>query len=216
MKRLTLLMCMALFWLNASATEKPEYFIYLAGPEVFLPEAVAAGKAAKQRIAAISKAHNWPFELVGLYPLDNEIPDFKPDVDTGLRIYQANIDLMDKADVIAANMVRFRGPSMDVGTAFEMGYMAGLNKPVFAYYEATPFYGEPEKAGLYKDRVKTFYTVSATDAHTDIHGQTIEDFGMSDNLMMIGAMQTANGQVADNFDAVIGQIAKYLLVQKKP
>ena len=105
------------------AETKPVYHVYLAGPEVFLPEPVKAGEDKKDLIKRLNEQHDWPFRLVGLYPLDNEIPDFGPDRETGWRIYRANIALMDKAHVIAANMVRFRGPSMDVGTAFEMGYM---------------------------------------------------------------------------------------------
>lgn len=194
-----------------SYADKPVYTIYLAGPEVFLPEPVAAGEAKKARIKQLVENHDWPFELTGLYPLDNEIADFKPDYDTGIRIYRANIALMDEADFIAANMVRFRGPSMDVGTAFEMGYMRGLGKPVFAYYESKPFYGTDEQPGIYADRVAKHYPVSPSNAHRDIHGQAIEDFNMSDNLMMIGALHSGNGDIAADFDSLIQQIAEYLL-----
>ena len=114
---------------NTDASSKPVYKIYLAGPEVFLPDPIGAGVAKKAIINDLNESHDWPFTLVGLYPMDNEIEDFAPNFKTGMRIYHANIDLMNKADYITANMVRFRGPSMDVGTAFEMGYMRGLNKP---------------------------------------------------------------------------------------
>lgn len=171
----------------ALSDDLPVFYIYLAGPEVFLPEPVAAGDLAKQRIQQLNEANDWPFILKGLYPLDNEIENFAPDFATGMRIYEANIALMDKADFIAANMVRFRGPSMDVGTAFEMGYMAGLNKPVFAYYDAEPFYGQPEAPGLYMNRVSKYYPMS-DDPGIDAEGQSVENFDMSDNLMMIGAI----------------------------
>lgn len=193
------------------AQEKPVYLIYLAGPEVFLPDAIETGIAKKQRIEALSESHDWPFELAGLYPLDNEIPDFAPNFETGIRIFDANIDLMDRADFIAANMVRFRGPSMDVGTAFEMGYMLGLDKPVFGYYEAEPFYGESEAPGLLTERVVQYYQVDPENPEVDIHGQTIENFEMADNLMMIGALESGAGEIAPTFDAVIMQIANYLL-----
>jgi len=193
----------------------PTYKVYLAGPEVFLPDPVAAGAKKKAMIEQLQKKHNWPFKLVGLYPIDNEIPEFAADVKTGLRIYYANIDLMNDADFVTANMVRFRGPSMDVGTAFEMGYMRGLNKPVFAYYDAMPFYGKAEIAGIYKDRVAKHYPVSSSDPHKDVHGQSIEDFQMADNLMMVGALDTANGSIASDFENVIMQIAEYLISQEK-
>lgn len=192
----------------------PIYRVYLAGPEVFLPEPVAAGEHKKALIERLNKSQNWPFRLQGLYPMDNEIPDFAPNYTTGLAIYAANIELMDRADFITANMVRFRGPSMDVGTAFEMGYMAGLAKPVFAYYDAEPFYGSRETPGMYKDRVLKHYPVVDSGA-TDVHGQSIEDFQMADNLMMIGALQTGAGTIAYSFEAAILQIAEHILSQQR-
>lgn len=189
---------------------KPKYFIYLAGPEVFLPDPIGAGEAKKAKIAELNQAHDWPFTLVGLYPMDNEIEDFKPDFKTGMVIYKANIDLMQKANFVTANMVRFRGPSMDVGTAFEMGYMRGLNKPVFAYYDAKPFYGADEEPGIYADRVKKLYPVSEDKHGTDAFGQTIEDFQMADNLMMVGALESGSGDIATSFEQAVLQIADYL------
>ena len=192
-------------------TGKPVYYVYLAGPEVFLPEPIAAGVAKKARVAALSRAAGWPFELAGLYPLDNEIPDFRPDFDTGMRIYRANIDLMDRACAVAANMVRFRGPSMDVGTAFEMGYMRGCGKPVFAYYDAAPFYGREEAPGRYVDRVRAHCPMSPHDARVDADGQSVDDFEMADNLMMIGALESGAGAIAADFDRAVMQVAESLL-----
>ena len=193
---------------------KPVHYVYLAGPEVFLPEPVAAGVEKKARIAAISRANDWPFELVGLYPLDNGIPDLEPDFDTGMRIYHANIDLMNRAYAVAANMVRFRGPSMDVGTAFEMGYMRGLGKPVFAYYDAVPFYGREERPGTYIERVRNYCSVSTHDGRVDADGHAIDDFQMADNLMMVGALGSGAGSIAEDFEQAIEQIAESLLRQE--
>ena len=191
----------------------PVHYIYLAGPEVFLPAPVAAGEEKKARIAELCRHNDWPFELIGLYPLDAEIPDFKSDFGTGIRIYHANVEFMDRAYAVAANMVRFRGPSMDVGTAFEMGYMRGLGKPVFAYYDAAPFYGKEETPGLFVDRVRRYYSVSDHGPRTDADGQSIEDFQMADNLMMIGALESGAGVIADGFDQAVMQIAQSLLAR---
>ncbi len=195
---------------NALHITKPEYYVYLAGPEVFLPDPISAGDIKKATIAELNNKHDWPFILIGLYPMDNEIENFKPDFDTGMAIYKANIDLMQKANFVTANMVRFRGPSMDVGTAFEMGYMRGLNKPVFAYYDAKPFYGEHEKPGVYAERVKKFYPVSKDKPNTDAFGQSIEEFQMADNLMMVGALESGSGNIASSFEQAIIQIAEHL------
>ncbi|WP_317933523.1 nucleoside 2-deoxyribosyltransferase [Halioxenophilus sp. WMMB6] len=195
------------------AEEKPTYYIYLAGPEVFLSEPVAAGAEKKQMIEAMNSQYDWPFRLEGLYPLDNEIPDFKPDYPTGIRIYQANIAQMNKAHFILANMVRFRGPSMDVGTAFEMGYASGLGKPVFAYYEAKPFYGAEEEPGVYNERVVSFFKLKPG-ANVDPDGISIESFAMSDNLMMIGALDASGATINASFEETILAIADYLKSQR--
>lgn len=195
--------------------EKPVYYIYLAGPEVFLPEPIKAGDDKKATIKRLNKHHKWPFTLVGLYPMDNDIANFAHDRKTGLAIYRANIELMDKADYITANMVRFRGPSMDVGTAFEMGYMRGLKKPVFAYYDALPFYGKDEAPGRYQERVATHYHVHKDDAYTDIHGQSIERFDMADNLMMIGALDDTDTTIQSTFEEAIKGVAQHIMAKNK-
>jgi len=203
-----------LLFSTKALAEKPVYYVYLAGPEVFLSDPIQAGVDKKKLISTLATAQDWPFELIGLYPMDNEIPNFKPNAETGMRIYHANLDLMNKAHFIAANMVRFRGPSMDVGTAFEMGYMAGADKPVFAYYDAKPFYGANEVPGLYKERVKTFWSVSKKDASLDQDGIAIENFSMTDNLMMVGSHTDTGYEVASSFQQTILNIGDYILKQK--
>lgn len=216
------LVCTTLFLLCASISsvaekakaEKPVYYVYLAGPEVFLSDPIKAGEDKKALIQNLNESEAWPFTLIGLYPMDNEIPDFKANSETGMRIYHANLELMNKADFIAANMVRFRGPSMDVGTAFEMGYMAGAGKPVFAYYDAVPFYGAAEEANLYNNRVKEHWGLSETDASLDKDGIHIENFAMTDNLMMVGSHIDTGYSVSEDFEKAIFNIADYLINKK--
>lgn len=147
--------------------------IYLAGPDVFWPNATELG-AAKQQCC-----QQYGFE--GLFPLDNtlDLSALSP-YQAGLAIYHANIALMDRCDLIIANMTPFRGPSMDVGTAFEMGYIAALNKPVWGY---------SLDGRLYSDRVEG--------RKTDADGLSIEAFDMADNLMMIGALEQWGGFIAE-------------------
>jgi nucleoside 2-deoxyribosyltransferase len=194
--------------------KKNIYTVYLAGPDVFRPDAVKAGQSKKEMIKRISQENDWPFTLEGLFPLDNEIPDFKNDRDTGLRIYQGNIELMDSADFIAANMVRFRGPSMDTGTAFEMGYMAASKKPVFAYHDAAPFYGEPEIKRTYANTIRLHHPemTHSEDPLIDNNGLIIEDFGMHDNLMMIGALNnTQYNGIESSLEHVIQNIGDFIM-----
>ncbi len=192
------------------AEETPAYYVYLAGPEVFLPNAVDAGEDKKRQLDQMNTTQGWPFRLVGLHPLDNEIPDFKPNRETALRIYRANIAMMDQADAVVANMVRFRGPGMDGGTAFEMGYMRGLGKPVFAYYDAKPFYGVSEPPSMYADKVAQHVGRDPDNPAVDVDGLLIEDFGMADNLMMTGALDDAGTTMQASFEEAVLRVAEHV------
>ena len=145
--------------------------IYLAGPDVFLPDAIEIGR----RKAAICARHG----LIGLYPLDNAV-DLTA-ADASLAIFKGNEAMMDAADAIIANLTPFRGPSADAGTVYELGYMAGRGKFCLAYSN------EP---AVYADRVARSFDVMKSEAGhlVDRDGLTVEDFGLPDNLMMIHAL----------------------------
>lgn len=141
--------------------------VYLAGPDVFLAEARAVGA---RKIALCAEAG-----LDGLYPLDAELKlGGLPSGEQAEAIYRSNLALMDRADAIIANMTPFRGPGMDAGTAFEIGYMAARGRPVFAY---------SSDCGDYRRRVAQTRWAEAGASH-DRDGFEIEDFGLCDNLMM--------------------------------
>jgi nucleoside 2-deoxyribosyltransferase len=145
--------------------------IYLAGPDVFLPDAVDIGK----RKAQLCARHG----VTGLYPLDNAIDLAARDA--SLQIFKGNEAMMNASDAIIANLTPFRGPSADVGTVYELGYMAGRGKLCLGYSN------DPT---LYADRVRKFTTVDAQDGSLiDADGLTVEDFGLTDNLMMIHALE---------------------------
>jgi nucleoside 2-deoxyribosyltransferase len=145
--------------------------IYLAGPDVFLPDAVELGR----RKAAICARHG----LTGLYPLDNAI-DLSAR-DASLKIFAGNEAMMIEADAIIANLTPFRGPGADAGTVYELGFMAGREKLCLGYCN------DPT---LYADRVRKFTTVDKQAGRlADTAGLTVEDFGLSDNLMMIHALE---------------------------
>src|SRR3954454_23863491 len=142
--------------------------IYLAGPDVFLPDAIEIGR----RKVEICMRHG----LTGLYPLDNAVDPAARDA--SLTIFKGNEAMMDAADAIIANLTPFRGPSADAGTVYELGYMAGHGKLCLGYCNDPARYAA--RAARFGD-VKTL-----PDGHlTDPEGLTVEDFGLSDNLMMI-------------------------------
>lgn len=96
--------------------------IYLAGWEVFRPDAVETGKKLKELCTK--------YGFIGLYPLDNEC-------ETAEDIYKGNIALINEADYIIANVNTFRGYEPDSGTCFEIGYATALGKKVVAYTSET-------------------------------------------------------------------------------
>ena len=153
--------------------------IYLAGPEVFLPDPKGAG----QLKCVLAERHGFH----GLYPLDATV-----DL-TGLgkparaqRISAANEQLMRGADALIANLTPFRGVSMDSGTAFEVGFMRALGRPVFGYSNVVPDY----KARAAAFRARGIPTGDGD--RSDIH---IEDFDGAENLMITAAIEASGGMV---------------------
>jgi len=144
--------------------------IYLAGPDVFLPDAVEIGR----RKVELCARHR----LTGLYPLDNEVD--RAAKDASLQIFRGNEAMMIEADAIIANLTPFRGPGADPGTVYELGYMTGRGKLCLGYSN------DPSS---YADRVREFTDVTSRDGRlVDALGLTVEDFGLTDNLMMIHAL----------------------------
>src|SRR4051794_40570148 len=135
--------------------------IYLAGPEVFLPNAHAIGEAKK----AVCTKHGF----VGRFPLD---AGTDPTTD-GHVIFRHCIEMMQDCDLVVANMTPFRGPSMDVGTAVEIGFIFALGRPVFGYTNVV---------GDYSTRVIA-------------DGWQVEDFGFADNLMCEGPVFESGGSI---------------------
>lgn len=163
--------------------------IYLAGPDVFSREALALG-AAKKALCA-------QYGFLGLYPLDNELAlgGIVAPEETGLAIYRGNCRLMQEADLGIANLTPFRGPSADAGTVFEVGYMTALGKPVYGYSNEPGPYIE-------RARIRGLIVTAAPGEARDAADMLIEDFGMADNLMILGGvLERAEHHVIDPGDA---------------
>jgi nucleoside 2-deoxyribosyltransferase len=144
--------------------------VYLAGPDVFLPQPLEMARRKKELCAQ--------YGLTGLFPLDNKIdPKAK---DASLEIFRSNETLMKEADAIIANLTPFRGPSADAGTVYELGYMAACGKLCLGYCN------DP---ALYAHRVARFTAVKPCgDRLIDAEKLTVENFRLPDNLMMIHAL----------------------------
>ena len=153
--------------------------IYLAGPEVFLPNARAVG-AEKCRLAADAG-------LEGAFPLDAQLHlDTLPPGEQAQRISRANEDLMRSSDGLIANLTPFRGVSMDAGTAFEVGFMQALGRPLAGYTNV---------AAGYAERARTYRTRGPASMDCDRADLEIEDFGLAENLMIEVAILSSGGRV---------------------
>jgi nucleoside 2-deoxyribosyltransferase len=153
--------------------------LYLAGPEVFLPDALAVG-GAKQELCA---RHG--FE--GVLPLDGSLDlTGLPKRDRARRISAANEAVMPSCAGLIANLTPFRGVSMDVGTAFEVGFMRALGRPVLGYTNVV---------ADYRRRAEAYRRAGASAADADAPDVTIEDFGLAENLMIEAAILASGGEV---------------------
>jgi nucleoside 2-deoxyribosyltransferase len=139
--------------------------IYLAGPDVFEPDALEQGERLKALCA--------DFGLEGLFPLDNVIEDFDQPHQTAEAIRKANLDLIRRADIVMANLNPFRGFEPDSGTVYEVGFAEALGKPVFSYAS--------DRRHMLQ-RLREHQRLSENDTHCR-EGKTIEHFALSHNLM---------------------------------
>jgi nucleoside 2-deoxyribosyltransferase len=99
-------------------------YVYLAGPDVFFPDALERGARMKDVLAAR--------ELYGLFPLDGapEPGHYADSKAFALAIGDACEAMMRQADIAIANIQPWRGPEADDGTSYEIGFMAALGKPI--------------------------------------------------------------------------------------
>lgn len=157
--------------------------IYLAGPDVFLRNAAELGERKKALCAQ--------YGFTGLFPLDGEITAQSSARETGLVISAANEALIHQSDIVIANLTPFRGASADVGTVYELGLARGLGKKIHGYsndprpYTQRVF--EHCGSGLINDQ-------KAGDLH-DQDGLKIEEFELTDNLMIDGGIHASGGKL---------------------
>ena len=131
--------------------------VYLAGPDVFLPDAEAAGA----RLKAVCLRHG----LEGVYPLDAGIRrrEREPAALYARRLSEGAVLLLHGCHGMLANVTPFRGPSADVGTVWDMAYAHACRKPIVAY---------SDDAREYKERVVP-------------DGLLVEDYGLGDSPKLV-------------------------------
>ncbi len=181
--------------------------IYLAGPDVLFDTALA--------VAEEKKAICAQFGMDGVFPLDAELKlDALDRQKAGLTIGAANIGLMVSCDAVIANLQPWHGPSADVGTVFELGFMFARGKPVFAYTNTDK---------IFQDRVQGF--LESDYAHANQPGNSAfprpghpvyanEAFGLRENLMIDTALLPFAGDMLTNFKDAAAHAAAWFHGQK--
>lgn len=191
---------------------------YMAGPDVFmqgLPELVARKKAV---ITAGGIIPHFPLDN-GMDPTQFDTPEAM-----AMHIAQENERLMEQTltqgdvAVIFANMSPWhRSPSMDVGTAFEMGYYSRMAAQHPGRVLIMGYYDNPA------DRVSLRQRYEAMGAHVskhtdgwmrDEHGHGVEDFDLPENLMMVNACRKTGGDVFASLETAVAA-AEQLLKTKR-
>jgi nucleoside 2-deoxyribosyltransferase len=147
---------------------------YLAGPDVFLPDAPAHAA----RKAAICAAHG----IRALAPLNEDVASLAAmhEAAAWRTIFAKDLAMMEAADLAIVNLTPFRGASADAGTLVELGWFLGRGRPVYAYSNsATPFAAR---------------SAALLAAWPDpMPGLTVGGFGLPDNLMIPGAVEQTGG-----------------------
>ena len=150
--------------------------IYLAGPDVFRPDALTWAEEARALLAR--HGH------YALIPSDNNETSAEG-------IFRANIEMISEADAVIANLNPFRGCEPDSGTCFEIGCAIALGKQVIAYLADT----RPQL-----DKLAEFYggTLARREGRAvDPDGLTIENFELPVNLMLGISCQIVQGGLED-------------------
>ncbi len=170
--------------------------IYLAGPDVFRPDAASRYERMERLCAGLG--------LVGLRPSDGaqgDAPGPGPGADLAQRIYEGNVALIRRCDAVVANLAPFRGHvEPDSGTVFEIGVAIALGKPVAAYL--------PQPTLSYAERVARHFPTRTDASGTlwdDAHGCWVEGFGEPVNLML-----SRSTRLFESFEAAVAHLARLL------
>ncbi len=164
--------------------------IYLAGPGVFRPDAIEHGERLKALCAE--------FGFTGLYPLDKQVPSHITTARARAAwIYQANLNLLEQADALIADLNFFRGGEPDSGTSFEVGFAVARGKPVVGYLDGH---------GSYAERLQRQLPHLCGQPGLDCDGLQLEAFDLPLNLMLAvpaevvaGDARSALQRLADAF-----------------
>lgn len=171
--------------------------IYLAGPEVFLPDSM--------RVLEKHKSICKKYGFEGLSPFDGEVTS-EVGLERAKKIYLENCKLIRSCNLVVVNCNSFRGALVDDGSSFEIGYARALGKIIFGYIQSKRPLLELVQAKIPTSPHTSGYRV-------DNDGYLLnEDFGNSINLMLEFSILESGGRLIEgNFEDAIQLIGKSLI-----
>jgi nucleoside 2-deoxyribosyltransferase len=154
--------------------------LYLAGPDVFLPNAVEHAEV--QRNLCLK------YGFIPIHPMDNNIGDIFNEYRIAMKIQRADCQQVRECDIVVANCNPFRGACMDDGTAYELGYGNALGKKSYGYLG--------DCRALNRRIISMFPCVEKDGKILDKDGFELTcDFGTKINLMMECGMVHSGGRL---------------------
>ena len=178
-----------------SVQQKPK--LYLAGPEVFLPNATEMAEKQRQLCEK--------YGFIGLHPMDNNINLSDQSMQTAVQIYRSDVSQIRECNIVVANCNAFRGLLMDDGTAYEIGFGNALGKPAYGYIETLDSVSVRTREQYPCQQLADGKTI-------DQEGYLVtEDFGTSINLMMqCGMIENSGRLVEGDFEVCLRAIRRDL------
>lgn len=200
--------------------------IYLAGPEVFLPNAAEALSHKKKLCSDFSFVGLSPFDSAVHANADTSAAENENDKSSNERssndngkekpvtsdtaavdlkaeiIFQQNCRLIDACDIVVVNCNAFRGACMDDGSAWEIGYAFARGKKIYGFID--------RKEDLVSRSKKIIRTQEHPSGYLiDEQGYLLnEDFGNSINLMMEISIKNSGGKlVQGDFETCLKELA---------
>lgn len=175
---------------NNKAGVRPR--IYLAGPDVFIPDPAALVRAKKEILSALG--------LEGCAPVDNnELEAAGANAsakDIAFGIARGNFQMMDSCDSCICQLTPYHSVSADVGTVGEVHYMYAQKKPVFAYTNDSRPLFERVRDDHYKGRItRKMDPCFGVETERGADGLLLENFGLFDNLMIPYAIEDSGGSL---------------------
>jgi nucleoside 2-deoxyribosyltransferase len=147
--------------------------IYVGGPDPAFPGGTVLLSHKRQMVEAAG--------FVPIIPSDSILVETTPSEAMAREIYMDRVSRMRLCDAAIINLTPWRGVSCEASAAYEVGFLAALGKPVFAYLNVSD-----EREAELRGRVERQLGVKTdrTGRITDGYGVEVEDFGLPESLMV--------------------------------